>query len=48
MQISDVNRLLKQHRQMQKTMKKVTRKGGMQKVMRGLQGARPHPGMRRR
>ena len=46
--ISDVNRLLKQHRQMQKTMKKVTRKGGMQKVMRGLQGARPHPGMRRR
>ena len=48
MQISDVNRLLKQHRQMQKTMKKVTRKGGMQKMMRGLQGARPHPGMRRR
>lgn len=47
-QIADVNRLLKQHRQMQKTMKKVARKGGMQKVMRGLQGARTHPGMRRR
>ena len=47
-QIADVNRLLKQHRQMQKTMKKVSRKGGMQKVMRGLQGARTHPGMRRR
>ena len=46
--IPDVNRLLKQHRQMQKTMKKVTRKGGMQKMMRGLQGARTHPGMRRR
>ena len=36
--IADVNRLLKQHRQMQKTMKKVTRKGGMQKVMRGTAG----------
>lgn len=35
--IQDVNRLLKQHRQMQKTMKKVTRKGGMQRVMRGLE-----------
>ncbi len=47
-QIADVNRLLRQHRQMQKTMKKVTRKGGMQRVMRGLQGARARPGMRRR
>ena len=46
--IADVNRLLKQHRQMQKTMKKVSRKGGMQKVMRGLQSARTHPGTRRR
>ena len=46
-QIADVNRLLKQHRQMQKTMKKVSRKGGMQKVMRGLQGAQAHPSMRR-
>lgn len=47
-QIADVNRLLKQHRQMQKMMRKVTRKGGMQKMMRGLQGAQAHPGMRRR
>ena len=37
-QIADVNRLLKQHRQMQKNMRKVTRKGGMQQMMRGLQG----------
>ena len=37
-QIADVNRLLKQHRQMQKTMKKTARKGGMQRMMRGLQG----------
>ena len=28
-QIQDVNRLLKQHKQMQKMMKKVTKKGGM-------------------
>ena len=47
-QPADVNRLLKQHRQMQKTMKKVTRKGGMQKMMRGLQGVRAQPRVRRR
>ena len=41
-QIADVNRLLKQHKQMQKMMKKVSRKGGMQKMMRGMQGM---PGM---
>ncbi|MEZ5558329.1 MAG: signal recognition particle protein [Pseudomonadales bacterium] len=40
-QVQDINRLLKQHKQMQKMMKKVTRKGGMQKMMRGLQGQRP-------
>ena len=34
--IQEVNRLLKEHRQMQRTMKKVTRKGGMQKMMRAL------------
>lgn len=39
-QVPEVNRLLKQHKQMQKMMKKVTRKGGMQKMMRGLQGMR--------
>ena len=43
-QVPDVNRLLKQHKQMQKMMKKVTRKGGMQKMMRGLGGMRPPPG----
>ncbi len=46
-QITDVNRLLKQHKQMQKMMKKVSRKGGMQKMMRGLQGMRPPPGFPR-
>jgi signal recognition particle subunit SRP54 len=35
-QIQDVNRLLKQHKQMQKMMKKLTKKGGMQKMMRGM------------
>ena len=42
MQIADVNRLLKQHKQMQKMVKKVSRKGGMQRMMRGMQGL---PGM---
>lgn len=53
-QIADVNRLLKQHKQMQKMMKKVSRKGGMQRMMRGVQGMPGMqmpggpPGMRRR
>lgn len=54
-QVTDVNRLLKQHKQMQKMMKKVTKKGGMQKMMRGMaamQGQGAHkgqlPGLRRR
>ncbi|WP_196158335.1 signal recognition particle protein [Reinekea sp. G2M2-21] len=37
-QIQDVNRLLKQHKQMSKMMKKVGKKGGMQKMMRGMGG----------
>ena len=41
-QVADINRLLKQHKQMQKMMKKVSRKGGMQRMMRGIQGL---PGM---
>ena len=41
--IGDVNRLLKQHRAMQKNMKKITRKSGMQRMMRGLQGAQGVP-----
>jgi signal recognition particle subunit SRP54 len=35
-QIQDVNRLLKQHKQMQKMMKKVTKKGGMARMMRQI------------
>ncbi len=46
-EVPDVNRLLKQHKQMQKMMKKVGKKGGMQKMMRGLQGMKPPPGMPR-
>jgi signal recognition particle subunit SRP54 len=37
-QIQDVNRLLKQHKQMQKMMKKLTKKGGMANMMRGMGG----------
>ncbi|WP_263078748.1 signal recognition particle protein [Endozoicomonas sp. Mp262] len=37
-QIQDINRLIKQHKQMSKMMKKVTKKGGMAKLMRGLGG----------
>lgn len=39
--IPDVNRVLKQHKQMQKVMKKVTSKGGLQKMMRGVQSLKP-------
>jgi len=51
--IADINRLLKQHKQMQKMMKKFTKKGGIQKMMRGVQamqgvmGQRGVPGRRR-
>ena len=45
--VPDVNRVLKQHKQMQKMMKKVTRKGGMQKMMRGLQSMRGQGGFPR-
>ena len=43
-QIQDVNRLLKQHKQMSKMMKKFSGKGGMSKMMRGMKGMLP-PGM---
>ncbi len=43
-QIAEVNQVLKQHKQMQKMMKKVTKKGGMERMMRGVQGARPQRG----
>lgn len=42
-QIQDINRLLKQHKQMQKMMKKVTAKGGMRKMMRAM-GSMGGPG----
>ena len=42
-QVQDLNRLLKQHKQMQKIMKKM-KGGGMQKMMRGLGGMMPPGG----
>ena len=42
-QIQDVNRLLKQHKQMQKMMKKMSKKGGTANMMRGLGGAMQQP-----
>jgi signal recognition particle subunit SRP54 len=39
-QVQDVNRLMKQHMQMQKMMKKMS-KGGMGKLLRGLKGKGP-------
>lgn len=40
-QVQDVNRLLKQHLQMKKMMKKFSKKGGMQKMMQSMQGRLP-------
>lgn len=37
-ELQDLNRLIKQHKQMQKMMKKLGQKGGMQGMMRGMQG----------
>lgn len=42
--IQAVNQLLKQFDQMQKMMKKMSKKGGMMKLMRGLQGKFPFGG----
>ncbi|RCX29816.1 signal recognition particle protein [Thioalbus denitrificans] len=44
-QVQDVNRLLKQFTQMQKMMKKLSRKGGMKKMMRGMKGMLPPGGV---
>ncbi|NRB38902.1 MAG: signal recognition particle protein [Pseudomonadales bacterium] len=44
-QLQDLNRLIKQHKQMQKMMKKLTKKGGMQNMMRGMQGMMGKGGM---
>lgn len=43
-QVQEVNRLLKQFTQMQKMMKKMSKKGGIGKLMRGMKGQLP-PGM---
>jgi len=43
--IQDVNRLLKQHTQMEKMMKKMS-KGGMKKMLRGMPGGGLPPGFR--
>ena len=37
-QVPDVNRLIKQHKQMSKMMKKMTKKGGLARMMRGMPG----------
>ena len=47
-QVPDVNRLLKQHKQMQKMMQKMKKKGGMANMMRGLGGAKGPQMPRRR
>jgi signal recognition particle subunit SRP54 len=43
-EIQDLNRLLKQHKQMAKMMKKMKTKGGMANMMRGLGGMMPPGG----
>ena len=42
-EIQDVNRVLKQHKQMQKMMKKLGKKGGMANMMRGMGGMMQSP-----
>ena len=44
-QIQDVNRLLKQFTQMQKMMKKFSKKGGMKNFLRGMGGKMPPGGL---
>jgi signal recognition particle subunit SRP54 len=44
-QVQDLNRLVKQHKQMQKMMKKMGKKGGMANMMRGMGGMMPPGGM---
>ncbi|NQY51175.1 MAG: signal recognition particle protein [Piscirickettsiaceae bacterium] len=41
MKIQDVNRLLKQFNQMQKMMKKISKRGGMARMLQGLKSHRP-------
>ena len=44
MPLPEVNRLLKQFDQMQKTMKKMFKGGMLKNMMRGMAGGRPPPG----
>ena len=44
-QVQDIGRLIKQHKQMQKMMKKFSSKGGMAKMMRGMGSMMPGGGM---
>ena len=44
-QVQDVNKLMKQHLQMKKMMKKFSKKGGMQRMMQGLKGGGLPPGL---
>lgn len=46
-QVQDVGRLIKQHKQMQKMMKKVMGKGGLTKMVRGLSSVLPNGKMGR-
>lgn len=46
--IPDVNRVMKQYKQMQKMMKKVGKKGGLQNMMRGMQGGQSYSSKPRR
>ena len=47
-QVQDVNRLLKQHKQMQKTMTKLSKKGAMANMMRDMGSMMDNPGGRMR
>ena len=43
--VQDIGRLIKQHKQMQKMMKKFSAKGGMAKMMRGMGSMMPGGGI---
>ena len=43
--VQDVNRLLRQHMQMEKMMQKMSR-GGMTQILRGMRGGRPPTSLR--
>jgi signal recognition particle GTPase len=41
--VQDVSRLLKQHKNLTKTMKQVAKAGGMQKLLGAMRGGNPPP-----